>query len=332
MSNLALTLLAALLAADQPAAVSNLVHAATGVKVSVPDPNDPVAVEYHRILLEDQEAQDEVDRWIDESRNSNEPEVQGAPALLRTRILKRFDPVKESYESFLRRHPKHVDARLAYGSFLDETGEAPKAEEQWEKARKTDPKNPAAWNNLANHYGHFGPVKKAFEYYARAIELDPKEAGYCRNLATTVYLFRKDAREFYKCSEPQVFERALGLYRRACDLEPDNFLYAQDLAQSYYGIKPPKLDDPEAERIARANHFKEALDAWDSALKIARDETERQGVYIHIARTQISAGNYTAARERLNAVSLEMLDSLKNRLLKNLDVKEGKATPPPEPP
>ena len=47
---------------------------------------------------------------------------------------------------------------------------------------RLDPKNPAAWNNLASVYGHHGPMAKAFEYYTKAIELNPGESVYYHNL------------------------------------------------------------------------------------------------------------------------------------------------------
>ena len=73
-----------------------------------------------------------------------------------------------------------------------------------------DPKNPAVWNNLANFYGEHGPITNAFVDYAQAIALEPAEPVYYQNFATTVYLFRKDVREFYNINEQQVFDKALG--------------------------------------------------------------------------------------------------------------------------
>ncbi len=100
------------------------------------------------------------------------------------------------------------------------------------------PKNPAAWNQLANYYGEYGGLTNAFAYYTEAIRLDPTEPVYYQNFATTVYLFRKDAREFYHINEQQVFDKALGLYRQAMKLDPSNLVLATDYAESYYGIKP----------------------------------------------------------------------------------------------
>jgi len=196
----------------------------------------------------------------------------------------------------------------------DEDGEV----EQLEKARELDPKLPAAWNNLANYYGHRGPVKKAFEYYAKAIELDPSESVYYFNLATTVYVFRKDSEEYYKITEPEVFDKALALYHKALDLDPTNFPLATNLAESYYEIKPPRTDD--------------ALRAWTNALSIAHDEIEREGVYLHMARVKLNAGRFAEARAHLNAVTNDMYADLKKRLTRNLEEKENIAKGTHSPP
>jgi tetratricopeptide (TPR) repeat protein len=318
VNDLLISLLGVLLATNQPAVVSNLALKTTGVSISVPDPNDPVEKEYRRLLDDDDAAQAEVDRWILENQSFAEKGGGVSPAALRRRIEDRFEPVQKAYEDFIRRHAEHARARLAYGSFLSDIGDDEGAREQWEKARELDPRNPAAWNNLANYYGHRAPVKKAFEYYARAIELNPFEPVYYQNFGTTVYLFRKDAMEYYGVEEQQVFDKALELYSKALQLAPNDFPLATDVAQTYYGIKPMRTEA--------------ALKAWEYALKIAGDEVEREGVYIHFARIKIGAGRFDEARQHLNAVTNAIYDVVKNRLLKNLAEKEAKATATDSPP
>ncbi|MDB6122244.1 MAG: repeat-containing protein, partial [Pedosphaera sp.] len=252
MSNLLIGLLGALVATNQPAAVSNLVTQTTGITVTVPDPNDPVEKEYKKLMVDDDAAQEEVDKWIQEN-NAFAEKGGGAPnSVLNERIRKRFEPVRKGYEDFIKLHPDHARVRLAYGAFLNDIKEEEAAVAQFEKARELDPKNPATWNNLANHFGHDGEVKKAFEYYAKAIELNPSEAVYYQNFGTTVFLFRKDAMEYYKIDEQQVFTKALELYQKAVQLEPNNFELLQDVAQTYYGIKPTRTE--------------EALNAWTNTL------------------------------------------------------------------
>lgn len=306
-----LGLLSALVATNQPAAVSNLVVRTTGVSITVPDANDPVEKAYQKLLEEDDAAQAEVDRWIHDNAGFGKQGAALSQASLNARIRQRLGKVKAAYEEFLLKHPGHARARLAYASFLGDIGEEHLAMEQAEKAREADPANPAAWNNLANLYGHRGPVKKAFEYYAKAIELNPREPVYYQNFATTVYLFRKDAREFYGIDEQEVFTKALGLYRKALELDPRNFILATDWASSYYGIKPPRHE--------------EAIEAWTYALNIANDDVERQGVHIHLARFNINLGRFDKAREHLAAVRHEMYAVLKQRVSDNLQRKEAQA-------
>ena len=314
------------MATNQPAAMSNLVLKKTGLSVNVPDRNDPVEKEYQKLLEDDDAAQVEVDQWIKQNQKFQDKGAGLEAAMLKGRIQKRFEPVKQSYEGFLKRHPDHARARLAYGSFLNDIGEEQDAETQCEKARELDPKNPAAWNNLANHYGHSGPVTKAFEYYAKAIEIEPTESLYYQNFATTVYLFRRDATNYFKISEQQVFDKALALYRKALELDSDNFLLATDFAQTYYGIKPPKSGDPETDRKAAQKLSDEALAAWGTALKLARDDVERQGVLIHFARIQINSGRFDEARRHLNGVTNEMFNTTKRLLTKKLADQENKGT------
>jgi tetratricopeptide (TPR) repeat protein len=260
----------------------------------------------------DDAAQDEVDKWI---RDNNAFAAQGAgesKAELNKRIFARFESVRKGYEDFLKRYPDNARGHLAYGSFLNDIGDEEAALAQNEKAAQLDPKNPATWNNLANYYGENGPLTNAFIDYAKAIELNPREPVYYQNFATTVYLYRKDAREFYGINEAQVFDKALELYRKAVQLDPDNFPLATDYAQSYYGIRPLRTND--------------ALVAWTNALNIAHDDVEREGVFVHLARIKMAAGRYTEARAQLEAVTNSMYADLKARLERNLAQRESAAT------
>jgi len=323
VSDLLIGALSALLATNQPAALSNLVKSVAGISVHVPDKSHPLEAEFQKLMEADDLAQAEVDEWIKEN---NAFAAQGAGvdrATLNVRIEKRFAPVRKGYEDFLERHPKHAGALLAYGSFLNDIGEEMVAHDYWERARVADPSNAAAWNNLANWYGHNSPVRKSFEYYQKAIELDPTESVYWHNLATTVYLFRHDATNYYNIDVQKVFEKAMGLYRKALELDPNNFILATDYAQSYYGFKTPKTGDAETDKKAELRHWDEAMKAWNAALEIARDDIERQGVYIHFARIQINAGRIEEARRHLNNVSNEMFTVTKNTLTKRISKQEA---------
>lgn len=311
MSDLLVGLLGALLATNQPIAVSNLVVKPAGAAVSVTDTNDPVEKEFQKLLEADDSSQEAVDQVIREEESFAAQGAAAPAGTVRDHIDARFAPVRKGYEDFLKRHPDHARARLAYGSFLNDLKDEEGAHDQWEKARQLDPKNPAAWNNLANFYGHRGPITNAFDYYAKAIALNPDEPVYYHNFGTTVYLFRQDAKEHFKINEQQVFDKALDLYARALRLYSTNFILASDIAQSFYGITPPRTNA--------------ALLAWNYALSIARDDIEREGVYVHLARINGSAGRFDEARRHLDAVTNAMYADLKRRVLRSLEYRETEA-------
>jgi tetratricopeptide (TPR) repeat protein len=313
VDSLLIGLLGALLATNEPVAISNLVTQTTGLTVNVPDPNDPVEKEFHQIMTDDDAVMAQVDSWIRENNDFAEKGAGQPVESFNTRIRGRFAGTIKAYEDFIQRHPEHVRARIAYGSFLTDIKDEEGAEVQYKKAVELDPKNPAAWNQLGLLYGegHLGEVKKAIECLEKAINLNPNESVYYRNLGDVVGLFRKDAMDYYKIDEQQVFNKTLGLYQHARKLDPDNFELAQNLAETYYGIKPFRAD--------------EGLAAWTNALNVAENELEREGVYIHLARFKLHAERFAEARRQLTGVTNETFYTLKTRLLHNIDDQEAKA-------
>lgn len=305
MSNLAIAAVSVLLATNQPAAVSNLVQSQTGISISLNETNDPVALELQKLMKADDTARIEVDKWITDNDAFAEKGAGIARSDMARRISERFKPVRKGYEDLVQQYTNRADIRLAFASYLGETGEEGMAIEQLEVAILFETNNPAIWNNLANLQGHNGEVKKSFDYYAKAIELDPSESVYYHNLGTTVFLFRKDAKEHYSINEQQVFDKALGLYSNAIRLDPKDFNLAADVAQTYYGIQPPRPDD--------------ALRAWTNAFQLAGDDGEREGVQIHFARIKLKDGRFDEARGHLSAVTNAVNQDLKRRVLRTLE-------------
>jgi tetratricopeptide (TPR) repeat protein len=312
VSDLLAGLLAALISTNTPTDVSNLVRQQTGLAIEVNNPNDPVQQEYLKLVEEDDAAVDEIESW---TTNSIPAGQSGLP--LKDRIRLRLDGVKSKYEDFVQHHPDYVRARLAYGSFLNQSGDTDGARLQWEKARDLDTNNPAAWNNLGNAYEN-GDIKKALECYTRAIELNPGQPVYYHNLAACAYTYRPEAEDYWKISEQEVYNVAIQLYQKAIRLDPENFVLATDYAECFYGISPPR--------------WKEGLEAWNQCLKIARDEAEREGVHVHLARIQLGLTHYDEARHDLDAITNPMYAVLKNRISRNLDdaVQKALTNGPPQ--
>ncbi len=328
MSDLLVGALAVLLAMNLTAAPGNPVVPPTGITASVPNTNDPVEQELQKLLVADDAAQEAAEKLIAEADQPPDPLLAPTQLTLRARLDEKFKPVREGYEDFIQRHPKHARGWMAYASFLHDTGDEKDAIERYEKARELDPKDPAAWNNLANIYAHIGPVEKAFPYYDEAIRLKPDEPLYLHNFGTLVFLFRKDATNYFKCDEQEVFARALALYDRALKLDPKNFPLASDVAQTYYGIKPPSTKTPEEARAAELHLADQALASWTNAFSIAGDGVEREGVYLHFARWNIRVGRFAEARTNLTSVTNTMYAQVKQRLERNLAEKDPQPAKP----
>ncbi len=312
MHQIFLGLISAMLAISTPQMTTNSAPSAPKDADQLGSTNSPGEQELEKIMTDDDTAMDEIDKWIQENAAFAKQGAGESKAELNQRIMARLQTVRTNYEGFLTRYPTNADAYIAFGSFLYDTGDEEGAFNQYEKSRQLNPKNPAVWNDMANYYGEFSPVTNAFIYYAKAIELNPNEPVYYENMAVTVYLYRKDAREYYGIDEAHVFDKALGLYQKAIQLDPDNFPLRTDFAESYYEIKPLRTND--------------MLMAWTNALSVAHNEYEREGVYIHLARVKLAVGRYTEAQAHLDAVSNPDYDNLKTRLQRNLLARENGIT------
>lgn len=313
VSNLLIGVLGAIMATNQPAALSNLVTESTGISISavstnLAGTNSPLQIELQKIEDADDAAAAEVDGWIRENHDFAAKGAGIPDAELNRRIRDKLDISRKAYLDFIQKHPDYAPARVAFASFLHDMGEEDGEFDQLQKARDLDPNIPSVWNNLANYYGEHGPTTNAFICYEKAIQLDPNEPVYYHNFGTTVYLFRKDVKEYYHIDEQQVFDKAMALYANATHLDPTNFELAYDVASTYYGIKPLRTND--------------ALRAWTNAFSLAHDELEREGVYIHFARIEAQAGMFDDAHKRLNAVTNDFYATLKKGVTRMLNEKE----------
>jgi tetratricopeptide (TPR) repeat protein len=318
MSDVLVGALSVLLATNPPAALTNLVLEKTGLAALQSRTNDPVARELQMILDADDAAQEEIDRWIEEAEPEGDPAAQLAASTLRGRIQQRIEPVRKRYREFLAAHPTNATAHLAFGSFLNSYGDEPAAIESWEQARRLDPRNPAAWNNLANAYAHSGPVEKSFPMFEEAIRLNPVEPVYLHNYGTLVFMFRRDATNHFKCDEQEVFQKAFGLYQKAIALDPNNFQLAADVAQTYYGWRLPRSTNAVDTARAELELATTAMKAWTNALALAPNDVDREGVQLHFARWNIRLGRLEDASQNLSTVTNAAHSVIRKRLEKTL--------------
>jgi tetratricopeptide (TPR) repeat protein len=158
---------------------------------------------------------------------------------------------------------------------------------------------------------------------------------YLNNFGTTVFLFRKDAQEYWKITEAEVFAKALALYRKALALAPTDFKMATDYAQTFYGVHPTGSPSPQARAESERKIRGEAMEAWRHAATLSDDDEELAGVRLHLVRWQIKGGDFTGARSNLVTVTNAIHADTRRRLERSLADHEASAKagqpPPPVP-
>ena len=272
------------------------------------DPNAPEEREFRRLLVAHGTARDEVRDWIHTDIATQKGLSPPPNGLMKSRIKQRFEPVAVAYRGFLKRNPGHDRAAKSLRALLYDLNDEEGIVKQWEQTRGIDVRDPDAWRRLGNYYGHIGEIKKCFQCYDQAIELDPTEPVYYQDYAATVFLYRRDAKEYFHFNEQQVFDHALELYNRALKLDPKNAPLAFEIALCFYGIKPPRVEP--------------ALEAWQRVLKLASTDRQREPIYLHLARVEISGQHFNRARQYLARVISPQFTFPKSRVANTLAERE----------
>jgi hypothetical protein len=87
---------------------------------------------------------------------------------------------------------------------------------------------------------------------------------------------------------------------------------ATELAESFYLIKPLPT--------------REALQAWSNALDVAENDSQREAVYLHMARVEMKSGMFIEAGKNLDAVTSGVHNAVKELLSRNLQNKMSQST------
>jgi len=264
-----------------------------------------VEKEFRSVLLLDDKIHSEVDQWIRDNAKLTEKKSGIPVESLGEQIRIRLSKVEEAYVSFLAKYPKHVEARLAFGSFYSGLGKHDAAMGQWTEARDLEKQNPVPWNNMGKAYGQKGKISEAIRHFSKASELAPKQPLYYRNLAAMLFAYPDQAARYYLIDRSQVVPKVLLLFEKALILDPKNFTLATDTAMIYLATSPFKA--------------KEAINAWNKALSLAPDIRSKEGVRIHLARIHARIGEPKVAQKLLLDVRDPNFNQLKEEILKKID-------------
>lgn len=261
--------------------------------------------EFRSLLAFDDKIHEEVDQWIRDNAKLAEKK-SGVPVdSLGEQVRIRLGKVEEKYVEFLSKHPKHIQARLAFGSFYSGISKTDEAMGQWNEARDLDINNPVPWNNLGKAYGQKGKISEAIRHFTKASELAPKQPLYYRNLAAMLFAYPDHAARYYLIDRAEVVPKVLKLFNKALMLDPKNFTLATDAAMAYLATSPFQA--------------KEAISAWNKALDLASDTRSKEGVRIHLARIHANIGEIKIAHELLDNVKDPKFSELKEEIRRKLN-------------
>lgn len=171
------------------------------------------------------------------------------------------------------------------------------------------------WNDWGNEYSRTGPMTNMFICFLNATRIMPHEPVYHQNLATGLFMYRKDAKEFFGVNEEQVFSMALREYRKARILDPENYELAKELALVHYGVRPFRAE--------------EALTEWNHVLTLAQKNSgaSLDEVYLNLGRVNFMAARYSEAQKWLLKVKApeyeEMRDVLWTRITDSAQLRHG---------
>ncbi len=283
---------------------------AAAVVVPAVAPKLSVEAEFKALLAREEDARQDMSRWLAETDARDEHITDKPPHVLSFRMEHRFQTVCTAYADFQSRHPGHAAAKAQEQNFRADLIEDLEAIRRWEEGREEDPTSPAPWNELAHHLSHNGRTTEAFACFEKSLSLAPREAVFFFDFATTLLLYRTDGARHYKLTEQAVFEKVLTLYRRGMKLEPASYARAASYAETFYLITPARRE--------------EGLAAWHHAHSLATADTERDDARVHLARYALLNRHPNLVRCYLDQVSDPRLDPVKEALLRRIN-EAGKA-------
>ncbi len=197
----------------------------------------------------------------------------------------RFAEAEQAYRQFLSANEKHSPARLGLSAALLKQRKLQAAFDEAVTVATREPESARAIALIGMTLLTSGDFPRASEYFARAVQLDEREAMAVAGLGLiNYYESRLDA--------------SRRLLRRAVQLAPREPDYVFSLAQA----------------AARAEHYREAADAYETFLRISpiTDEDRRARIrgLVQFLRFVSTQGQlYQAGGARQSAVKFELLNN-----------------------
>ena len=221
----------------------------------------------------------------------------------------------ELYRRLAARYPDQAAVRKAAGDHFWKVGDTAAATAEWLTAQTLAPDDAATASALGSAWLREGRTDAARGQFQRAVDAQPGVARYHFDLANVLFLFRHQfPRSAAVPDEAAALQGALGHFRRASELAPDNVEFARAYAETFYGVPQPD--------------WTQGLAAWEHVRTLTAAKPDYANG--HLARISLKLGQPEQAEGYLESIRDPAFAPLKAKLRQQVEqMKPGNAAPTP---
>ncbi len=217
---------------------------------------------------------------------------------------RRVNELVQSYRTYLVDQPDDVSAYILYGKLLRRLEKYDEAFTAFLKADELDPEIAVVKQQIGNHLAEQGKGKAALTFYLRAVDLEPETAIYHFALGQLLHGFRQEFLNEELFTKDAFEREMLEAFRRATEIEPDNFDYQMRLGEAYYDLSSPD--------------WKSALLHWNKLRKKAGAGLQVEILDLHRSRVLGKLGRIDEAVELMDTVRNPALQQSKQQVLEEI--------------
>jgi tetratricopeptide (TPR) repeat protein len=216
-------------------------------------------------------------------------------------LQRRIEELLQSYRSYLTEHPDDVNALILYAKLLRRTEQTNQAFTAFLKADELEPTIAVVKQQIGTHLAEQGKGSAALTFYLQAVDLEPEVALYHFSLGQLLHEYRDSFIEDKMFTRDAVERETVKAFRKAAELEPDNFDFQMRLGEAYYDQASPD--------------WKSALLHWNHVRNTITTELRQEIVDLHKARVLGKLGRIDEALELCATIQQPSLQYSRQKVL-----------------
>ena len=217
---------------------------------------------------------------------------------------RRVNELVQSYRTYLVDQPDDPSAYILYGKLLRRLEQYDQAFTAFLKADELDPEIAVVKQQIGNHLAEEGKGTAELTFYLRAVELETETAVYHFALGQLLNEFKQKFISEELFTQDALEREMLKAFRRAAELETDNFSYQMRLGEAYYDLSSPD--------------WKSALVHWNKLRKKTDFSLQAEILDLHRSRVLGKLGRGNEAVELMDTVLNPALQQSKQQVLEEI--------------